>query len=230
MEKVIIFGEGKIQEVAYFYLKRDDRYEIAGFTADSKYISSDTYLEGYPIFPFEDIENILPPDEYKMFVPIGCTDMNHLRQKKYMEAKRKGYSFITYINPKAMYYGTPVGENCFIFENNVIQPYTTIGDNVIMWSGSHLGHHSTIGSHCFIAPHVAISGGTVIGDYSFIGVNASIADGVVIGRENLIGAGAVITKSTEDKSVYVPERSILLDVKSDMISFSRKGTKSYEMK
>lgn len=225
MERVIIFGEGRIQEVAFFYLTRDDRYEVVAFTADSKYISNDVYL-GCPILPFEEIENELPPDRYKMFIPIGYTEMNHLRQKKYMEAKEKGYSFITYISPKATYYGTPVGENSFILENNVIQPYTQIGNNVIMWSGNHLGHHSIVGNHCFIASHVVISGGTEIGDYSFIGINASIADGILIGKENLIGAGAVITKSTEDKSVYVPKRSCLLNINSDKISFSRKEGKT----
>ena len=64
MEKVIIFGEGNIQEVALFYLKNDEKYEVVAFTADEEYIKSDTYL-GLPIIPFSNIEKIYPPKDYK---------------------------------------------------------------------------------------------------------------------------------------------------------------------
>ena len=213
MEKVIIFGEGAIQEVALFYLQRDERYDVVAFTADEEYITKDQYLN-LPIVPFRDIEKLYSPTEYKMFIPLGYRRNNHLRAEKYYEAKKKGYSFITYISPKAIYYGTPVGENCFIFEDNVIQPFTQIGDNTIMWTGSVLAHHSAIGNHCFIASRVAISGGTKIEDYTFIGINATIGNGITIAKDNLIGAGSVIVKDTKENEVYVPNRSILLDKKN----------------
>lgn len=217
MENVIIFGEGNIQEVALFYLQNDYRYNVVAFTADIEYISKDIYL-GLPIVPFEDIEKVYTPNEYKMFIPLGYKRNNHLREEKYIQAKNKGYSFITYISPKATYYGTPVGENCFIFENNVIQPFTSIGNNTILWSGNHIGHHTKIGNHCFIASHVVVSGCVTVDDYTFIGVNACIRNGIKIGRDNLIGAGAVITRDTNEKEVYVPNRSILLSKKSDEVS------------
>lgn len=217
MEKVIIFGEGNIQEVALFYLQRDEKYEVAGFTADIEYIKVDIYL-GLPMVPFGEIETIFPPKEYKMFIPLGYKRNNHLRAEKYYVAKSKGYEFITYISPKATYYGTPVGENSFIFENNVIQPFTTIGNDTILWSGNYIGHHTKIGNHCFIASHVVVSGVTQVEDYTFIGVNATIGNGIKIAKDNLIGAGAVITKDTKEKEVYVPDRSILLTKKSDEIS------------
>lgn len=212
-EKVIIFGEGNIQEVALFYLQRDEKYEVVAFTADAEYITKDLYL-GLPIVPFADVDKLYPTNIYKMFVPLGYKRNNHLRAEKYYEAKRKGYQFITYISPKATYYGTPVGENCFIFENNVIQPFTEIGDNTILWSGNHIGHHTKIGSHCFIASHVVVSGVSVVEDYTFIGVNATIGNGITVAHDNLIGAGAVITKSTKENAVYVPSRSVLLDKSS----------------
>ncbi len=216
-EKVIIFGEGNIQEVALFYLQRDEKYEVIAFTADMEYITGNTYL-GLPMVPFGKIERLFSPSEYKMFIPLGYKRNNHLRAEKYYAAKSKGYGFITYISPKATYYGTPVGENCFIFENNVIQPFTTIGDDTILWSGNHVGHHSKIGNHCFLTSHVVVSGVTSVGDYTFIGVNASVGNGIRIAEDNLIGAGAVITKDTQKGEVYVPQRSILLDKKSHEIS------------
>lgn len=217
MEKVIIFGEGNTQELALFYLKREENYKVYSFTEDTKYIHSDTYL-GLPMIPFEEIETVYPPTEYKMFIPLGYKRNNHLRAEKYEVAKKKRYQFITYISPKATYFGTPVGENCFILENSVIQPFTAIGNDTILWSGSHIGHHTRIGNHCFLAPYASVSGVSVVNDFTFIGINATVGNGIKVAEDNLIGAGAVITKDTVKGGVYVPNRSVLLDKKSDQIS------------
>ena len=130
--------------------------------------------------------------------------MNAIRAGKYNEAKNKGYELISYISSKATHWGdTEIGDNCFIFENQVIQPFVKIGNDVILWSGNHFGHNVVIGDHCFIASHVVVSGGVSIGAYSFIGVNATIRDDVTIGRECIIGAGALILNNTRDKEVYI---------------------------
>lgn len=200
-EKVIVWGTGKIAEVVYFYLKEDSEYEVCAFCLDEEYIDRKEFY-GLPVVGFQNIELIYTPSEYLMSIPIGYTSMNSVRTEKYMEAKAKGYSFVTYISSKAVYYGTPVGENCIIMEHNVIQPFTQIGDNVIMWSGNHLGHHSIIESHCFIASHVVISGASVIGESSFLGVNSTIRDNIKIGKFNLIGAGSVILADTLDYNVF----------------------------
>lgn len=217
LEKVIIFGEGNIQEMAFFYLQREDGYDVCAFTADKIFIKSDMYLN-LPMIPFENIETVYPPEKYKMFIPLGYKRNNHLRSEKYEMAQKKGYSFITYISPKATFYGTSVGNNCFILENSIIQPFSTIGNDTIVWSGSHIGHHSYIGNHCFLAPCSTVCGGTEIGDHTFIGANATVRNGIKIAEDNLIGAGAVITKNTLEQEVYVPNRSILLNKKSNQIS------------
>ena len=92
----------------------------------------------------------------------------------------------------------PVGENTFIFEANVIQPFVKIGDNVVMWSGNHIGHHTHIASHCFIASHAVISGHVTIGESCFIGVNATLRDGIDIAPRCVIGAGAVVLADQEE--------------------------------
>lgn len=109
----------------------------------------------------------------------------------------------------------PVGENCFILEDNTIQPFVRIGDNVTLWSGNHVGHDSVIEDHCFITAHVVISGNVVVGHHSFIGVNATLRDSVRVAPRTLIGAGAVINADTEESGVYVPARSVKLDRTSD---------------
>jgi acyl-[acyl carrier protein]--UDP-N-acetylglucosamine O-acyltransferase len=36
--------------------------------------------------------------------------------------------------------GFELKENCFILEDNTIQPHAQIGANVTLWSGNHVGH------------------------------------------------------------------------------------------
>lgn len=206
MSKVVIFGVGQLAEIAFFYLTHDSKHDVAAFTVDQALLPG-AQFHGLPVVAFENIEIHYPPSQYQMLIPMSHRNINKIRAEKYHEAKRKGYSFITYISSKAAYYGTPVGENCFILENNVIQPFTTIGNNCMLWSGNHIGHHSIIEDHCFIASQVVISGAVVIGEYTFIGVNSTLRDNIHIGKENFIGAGAVILKSTEDQSVFSPSNT-----------------------
>jgi sugar O-acyltransferase (sialic acid O-acetyltransferase NeuD family) len=213
-KKLIIFGEGLFTEIAHQYFTDDSEYEVVCFTKDDDYISSDTYL-GLPMVKFSEIENNYPPSEYDLHVAVSYTNMNKLRERVYHEAKKKGYNLPSYVSSKCTNMSKyDIGDNCFIFEDNTIQPFVKIGSNVILWSGNHIGHHGEIKDHNFVSSHVVISGQCVIESNCFIGVNSTIGHGVIISRENLIGAGAVITHNTDEGSVYVPPRSIKLKKKS----------------
>jgi|TARA_R110001592_G_C13181465_1_gene750941 sugar O-acyltransferase (sialic acid O-acetyltransferase NeuD family) len=213
--KIIIFGVGTYAEIINQYLTDDSEYEVVAFTLDDEYIKEDTYL-GLPMVPFSKVENIYSPKDYFMHVGLSYTNLNHLRKDRYYEAKNKGYMLPTYISSKATVLTKyPIGDNCFIFEDNTIQPFVKIGSNIILWSGNHIGHHGEIESHNFISSHVVISGQCLIKSNCFIGVNSTVANGVTIETENLIGAGSYISKNTKPKSVYVPPRSVKLDKTSD---------------
>lgn len=202
MKKVVTFGTGDFARVAHFYLTHDSPYEVVAFTVNGDFIK-EKELSGLPVVPFEEVQDHYPPAEFAMFVAIGYSKVNKVRADKYYEARNKGYELITYVNSKATHWGdTDIGDNCFIFENQTIQPFVRIGNNVVMWSGNHIGHHSVIGDHCFIASHVVISGNVTIEPYCFLGVNATIRDGITIARECVIGAGAVILEDTQEKTVY----------------------------
>lgn len=214
MSEIVVFGTGSFAEVAFQYLSNDSEYEVVAFTADEEYVS-DNSMFGIPVVPFSEITDQFPPEQYDMFVAITYTDLNRLRTRKYHEAKEKGYEMISYVaSDSIVWENVEVGENCFIFENQTIQPFVEIGDNVILWSGNHVGHHSTIGDHCFVASHVVISGHVEIGEYSFLGVNATIGDGVEVANDCLIGAQALITDDTKEYGVYVGERAELLNTNS----------------
>ncbi len=210
MGKIVIFGVGELAEVANFYLTHDSPHEVAAFTVDSGFLKAHQHV-GLPAVPFERIEELYPPDEFQMFLPISYRNRNRLRESKVQQAKEKGYSLISYVCSRAITWpGLVVGENCFIFEANVIQPFVQIGNDVILWSGNHIGHHSRIGDHCFVASHVVISGSVTVEPFCFLGVNATIRDGITIGRECIIGAGSLILEDTEPGGVYRGNPAALL--------------------
>jgi len=215
-EKIIIFGTGDIAQIANYYFDIDSNYEVVAFAVDSAYLNKDEY-EGKPLVAFENIVEKYPVSGYKMFVALSYAKMNKLREKKYNEAKALGYELVNYVSSKCTYLSQfPCGDNCFIFEDNTIQPFVKIGNNVTLWSGNHIGHHSIINDHNFISSHVVISGHCTIESNCFLGVNSTLAHTVTIAKETLVGAGAVITKNTEAKGVYVAPRSVLLEKKSDL--------------
>jgi sugar O-acyltransferase (sialic acid O-acetyltransferase NeuD family) len=217
--KVVVFGTAELASINYCYLRHDSPYEVAAFTVDRAYIKEDS-LFGRPVVPFEDVESICPPGEYKMAVALGFRNVNRFRARKYSEAKAKGYQFINYVSSKATTWPElSIGDNCFIYENSVIGPYAKIGNNVHIGAGSIIGHHSIIKDHCFVGPHVVILGITTIEPYCVFGANSTIRDGgIIIERECIIGAGAVINKNTREKGVYIGNPAKLFPKNSDELS------------
>jgi len=217
MSKLVIYGTGLLAELAHFYFTHDSNHQIVAFTNGKEFITQPTFL-GLPLVPFETLETEYPPKEHSLFVSVSYLKRNSIREQIYWEAKQRGYRLETYISTKATYYGTPVGENCFIFENNVIQPFVTIGDNVILWSGNHIGHHSTIRDHCFITSHVVVSGACTINENCFLGVNSTLRDHVTVGKYTIVGAGAFVWKDCPDYSLILPAKSTQqIEKKEDII-------------
>jgi len=204
MAKIIIFGTGQIAQLANYYFHTDTEHDVVGFTVDRPYLG-DSLFEGKPVVPFDEVESIFSPTEYKMFVALSYAKVNQVREEKYRCAKiEKGYSFVSYISSRCSYLSQyNCGDNCFILEDNTIQPFVKIGNNVVIWSGNHIGHHSVIHDHCFIASHVVVSGDVQIGEFCFIGVNATLRDHIKIGEKSVLGAGALILADVEPGGVYI---------------------------
>ena len=217
MKKLIIFGIGEQAELAYFYFKNETNYKISAFTVDEKFISSETFCNRLPIVNFEGIQNKFSIEEFYFFIAVGFNKVNQLRADKYHAAKKLGYKFASFISSKATNYAQEIGENCFILEDNTIQPFVKIGNNVTLWSGNHVGHHSIIKDHCFITSQVVISGGCIIGEASFIGVNATLRDHITIGKSNIIGAGTLILSNTENNSVFKRKSSEVSNISSNQL-------------
>ena len=209
-QKLVIVGINPFAEIAYEYFTYDSDYDVIAFSVERKYLQSYTFLKK-PIVFFEEIDLVYNPQEYSIFIALGYGHMNTDRTRIYLEAKKKGYSIASYVSSRAFIWrNVKIGEHCFIFENNVIQPFVEVGNNTVMWSGNHIGHHTKINDNCFISSHVVISGLCIIGTNCFFGVNSTIANGLSIGEYCVIGAGANIVRDTSPRKLYVgnPARGI----------------------
>ena len=200
---LVIFGAGDIAQLAHYYFKSDSNCEVVAFKVDSAYITEREFC-GLRIVAFEELAGDYSPDGHEIFIALSYSKLNKIRQEKYVAAGEMGYRLASYVSSGATVLNdASIGDNCFILEDNTIQPFVTIGNNVTLWSGNHIGHHSTIHDHCFIASHVVVSGGVEIGESCFIGVNATLRDHIKIGERCVIGAGTLILADAEPEGVYL---------------------------
>ena len=201
-KKLVIIGDSAFAEIAFVYFQERSEYEVVGFAIEKRFIKNTT-LFNLPIVPFEEIEQFYSPRNHSIFVAIVYTKLNRLRTRLMLQSRERGYELARYISEDAFISSkSEIDEHCFIFENNVIQPFTKIQRNCILWSGNHIGHHSTISENCFISSHVVISGFSQVRANTFIGVNSSCADRIVIAEDNWIGPNCCITKSTEKGQIF----------------------------
>jgi sugar O-acyltransferase (sialic acid O-acetyltransferase NeuD family) len=204
--QLVIIGDGEFAEIACEYFTHDSPYTVAAFAVERPFLTK-TSLNGLPVVPFEDVDRHFDPAVFDAFVAVTYTQLNRVRTRLYQDVKRKGYRSASYVSSRAFVWrNATIGENCFIFENNVVQYRAAVGNNCVLWSGNHVGHRAVIGDHCFISSHVVISGYCEIGESSFLGVNSCVADRVKIGRDCVIGAGSVIVANTEPGKVYKGDR------------------------
>lgn len=193
--KIIIFGNNDTASLAHFYLKHNSSHVPVAFSIDGDYCKESHY-ENLPIIPFEEITR--KNEEEGFFAPIYD---NKFRERKAKEIKEKGFPLISYISSKATCW-SPVGENCFIMEDNTIQPYVQIGNNIILWSGNHIGHHSIIKDNVFFSSHVVLSGHCVVESYCWLGVNATIKDHIHLAEGTFIAMSSSVTKDTKPYKKY----------------------------
>lgn len=217
MKPVVVFGDGQLAELASFYVTHDTDRIVAAHTVDGGHLQ-ETSTRGVPIVAFEEVRESFPPSDFDMFVAIGYSRMNRIREQKYQAAKDLGYDLMSYVSSKAVVWpGVTIGDNCFIMEQNVIQPLASVGNDVIMFSGCQIAHGSAIGDHSFFSAHVVVSGNVVVEPNCFFGVNATLRDSITIGRESVIGASALIMRSTAARSVYAAPKAQLLAMTSDRL-------------
>jgi len=200
---LVIFGSGDIAQLAHYYFSTDSDYEVVAFSVDTNFIEEAKFCD-LPVVAFEEVTQKYPPESHDFFIALGYSKLNAVRREKFHAAKQKGYKLVSFISTRATVLNDgQIGENCFIFEDNTIQPFVRIGNNVTLWSGNHIGHHSVIKDHTFIASHVVISGGVEIGEQCFVGVNATLRDHIKVGDRCVVGAGTLLLGDAAPDGLYI---------------------------
>lgn len=200
---VVLIGAGETAEIAYEYFTHDSDHTVVAFSVEAEFMEGDSLL-GLPLVPLQELAVRFDPSEYAAFVAVSSTQLNHVRARLFKTVKGQGFHCASYISSRSfVWHNAEIGENAFIFENNVLQHNVRIGNDVVLWSGNHIGHRSVIHDHCFISSHVVVSGYCEIGESSFVGVNATFVDGVTVGRDCFIGAGALVLKDLAPRGVYI---------------------------
>lgn len=212
-KKLLIYGIGRLAEYASFVFEHDSEYEIIGSCMEKEYLQKNK-IQDTGTKVYEEIQDLLLKEDHYLFIAVGN---NLVRERIYSNAKERGIRMATYISSKASTWpNLETGDNCFIGEGSVIQPFSKIGSNSILF-GARLGHHTVIGDHTLLSGPT-IGGNVKIGDYTFIGLNAVVLQNLDIGPKNIIGMGVAIKASTREGEVYSSPTFIKRNVRFDDIS------------
>jgi serine acetyltransferase len=200
MADIVIFGAGQIADVARVYIDAHGPDRIVGYTVDAGFQKSETH-NGLPLVAWDRLEQSFPPGSIKLLGPLSYRRLNDFRRERHQEGKARGYEFASFIHPGSHIYTQDIGENCFILEANVIQPFARVGAGVMMWSGSHIGHHAQIGDYCFLSSHVGLGSGVRLGAGCFVSGKVGVDTGFEIGAASFLGGGAIVKKNLPPESV-----------------------------
>jgi sugar O-acyltransferase (sialic acid O-acetyltransferase NeuD family) len=204
--KLVLVGDSAFAEIAYEYFTHDSDFDVVAFAVEREY-QRRKELFGLPVVAFEEVETRYPPADHWFYAALVYTQGNALRARLYAAAKAKGYRPASYVSSRAFVWRNVVmGEHCFVFENNVVQPFVELGDDVVLWSGNHIDHHSRIGDHCFVSSQVVVSGFVEIGRSCFLGVNSTFANNLRVGSGCVVGAGALVLGDVGDDETVVGVR------------------------
>lgn len=218
IEKIVILGNTQHSHMLREMVEGEDAAEIVAYTIDSKFINEYKIIhkdKEYPVVPFEKLEEVYPPSEYKVFNTVGYSKMNDIRSKKSAECLAKGYEMFTFVSKKAIVLSNVSGG-----VGNVIMPGSYVGTNVkignnnVIYSGSILTHDITIKDNSFVGAGCTIGGNVVVGNNCFLGLNSTVKNGIKLADYSLIGAAAYVNKDTEEDGVYAPARTSKLERKS----------------
>lgn len=202
-DKIVIYGDSDFAEQAFYQLESDGRYKIVAFTVDIERIKKRNYL-GLPIYPFQKLGNFFQKKEIKIFVAIGYSKMNSIRESVTLEVIDNGYNLLTYISKNAVIgQNVKIGDGSFICEFVSIGPKTSLGIGVIILPHTRIAHDVIVADFCYLSSSLAIGGYSEIKRNSFIGLNSTIRNNIIIAERNILGSASNVVRSTEPYSVYV---------------------------
>jgi len=204
MSDIVVFGAGGVAGMAKRYIDLHGPDRIVGFTIDGRFKTSDDF-EGLPLVPWEQLEEHFTSTEVRLLVPMSGRLQNEVRRDRYLEGKRRGYAFTSFVHPDNYNDAASIGENTFILMRGILEPGVRIGNGVMIWSGAHIGHHATIEDYCFLGGSVAVGAMATIGERTFLGSRTFIDANVTLGVACFIGSNGFVKQDLPPQSVVVRE-------------------------
>jgi sugar O-acyltransferase (sialic acid O-acetyltransferase NeuD family) len=213
-KKLIIYGIGRFAEYVQYVFDNDTAYSVEGFCIEKKLYDLNKWNSNLPLILLEDLLENYSTKEYSIFIAVGN---NEIRKKFFLMFNEKGFPFTNYISTQCSSWpNLRIGNNVFVDEGCVLQPFITLEDNTILFT-SQIGHHTSIGKHSLVSG--AKTGGNVkIGENCYIGLNASIKQNISIADNSIIGMGCIIEKDTELNEVYTHKGTLKRQISSLQIS------------
>lgn len=200
MQEIVIFGTGQIADVAKVYIDTFGPGRVVGFTVDAAHMTTTTH-NGLPVVAWERLETSFPPDRVKLLGPLSYQRLNDFRRERHEEGKARGYSFASFIHPSVQNLAESIGENTFILENCILQPFARIGEGCMLWTACHIGHHTVIDDYCFLSSQVGVASNVHIGTGCLIGGQVGIDNALSIGASSYIQSRAIIRRNLPPQSV-----------------------------
>jgi len=203
MTKIILAGNAVTANILYAYLRDDRRYHVVGLTVDDEFLSLGG-IGGLPAVGLSEVPAAFSPEQYRIVMAAGYSDLNRVRESLFVRLKHAGYAIETYVHPDARVYTEhALGDGSVVLPGAVIEPHARVGANTVVWCNVTLAHHCSIAENCWIAAGTVVSGQAKVKRNSFIGVNATVVNNVVVGDYNIVGAGALISKDTKSYGVHL---------------------------
>lgn len=98
----MIYGNGDFARLVTYFLS--DIYNIVAYCVGEEFLSVSRANKIFkkPLIDYKIAKNNFLSKDYKMFIAIGYTGMNQIRQKIFNQVKDDGYNLISYIHPSAV--------------------------------------------------------------------------------------------------------------------------------
>ena len=209
MKPFIIFGKGDFADIVEYIIVQEMHGVVAGYTVNECYLNTSRHKDK-PVIALEHIEEYFEPDEYNVTIAYEAHDMYVARSSIIEELKRKNFSFENVVSISANTTNAVIGEANIIMQNVFIGPFAKIGNGNVFWATSQVQHHNVVGNYNCFAPGFVSCGYSVIPNHCFFGANSTVKNGIKISNKTFVGANAYLDRNTEENSVWLPSRAIMI--------------------
>ncbi len=208
--KHLIVGNNVFASMLYDYLSSEDENVIEAFTVEASFINEELH-DGLKVVPFETIENVYNPRDYSLYLGVGYSEMNDVKEHLFNIYHDKGYKFETYAHPSAILPSDmDMGEGNIFFEGVIIQRGCSIGKGNVFFARTLIGHDCSIGDFNSFS-FASVAGNVTIKDKCFMGMGSVIGEELIIDDRVFVGANAFVNESLLSGRVVLGEKGKLVD-------------------